>query len=137
MGYAGAVAVRVNPWDLGYQLVPALGAAPREHLAAALGGHARTEPVGALAAHFARLIGTLHAVGSVDDAWLAKKGGKAKPLSVKVSIHGRLRKPSARGAIGIDSAAVSGHGGERCAQAPGAQPFRGRLDQRQPAAAHR
>jgi hypothetical protein len=43
--------------------------------------------VGALAAHFARLIGTLHAVGSVDDAWLAKKGGKAKPLSVKVSIH--------------------------------------------------
>jgi hypothetical protein len=87
MGYAGAVAVRVNPWGLGYQLVPALGAAPREHPAAALGGHARTEPVGALAAHFARLIGTLHAVGSVDDAWLAKKGGKAKPLSVKVSIH--------------------------------------------------
>src|SRR5256885_9365739 len=45
------------------QLAPALGAAPRENLAAALGGHARTEPVGALAAHFARLIGTLHAVG--------------------------------------------------------------------------
>ncbi len=41
MGYAGAVAVRVNPWGLGYQLVPALGAAPREHLAAALGGAMR------------------------------------------------------------------------------------------------
>src|SRR5579863_420086 len=45
---------------LGYQLTPALGAAPREDLAAVLRGHARTEPVGALAAHFARLIGTLH-----------------------------------------------------------------------------
>jgi hypothetical protein len=32
------------------------------------------------------LIGTLHAVGSVNDPWRSKKGGKAKPLSVKVSI---------------------------------------------------
>src|SRR5881398_1615002 len=87
MGYAGAVAVRVNPWFLGYQLAPALGAAPREHPAAALGGHARTEPVGALAAHFARLIGTLHAAGSVRRSVALKKGGKAKPLRVKVSIQ--------------------------------------------------
>src|SRR2546430_9502797 len=87
MGYAGAVAVRVNLWVLGYQLAPALGAPAREHPAAALGGHARTEPVGALAAHFARLIGTLHAVGSVGPSVARKKGGKAKPLSVKVSIR--------------------------------------------------
>src|SRR5256885_6929796 len=75
MGYAGAVAVRVNPWMiLGYQLAPALGAPAREHPAAARGGHARTEPVGALAAHFARLIGTLHAVGSVGRSVARKKG---------------------------------------------------------------
>src|SRR5262249_13612582 len=73
---------------LGYQLVPALGAAAGQHLAAVLGGHAGAEPVGALAPYLARLIGTLHTVGSVCDcARLRKKGGKAKPLSVKVSIR--------------------------------------------------
>lgn len=71
---------------LGYQLTPALGATPREDLAAILGGHACTEPVGALAPHFARLIGTLHTAGSVDRFLATKKGGKAKPLSAKVSI---------------------------------------------------
>src|SRR5579863_5267668 len=59
---------------LGYQLAPALGAPARQHSAAVLGGHARTEPVSALAAHLARLIGTLHTVGSVDDPLLSKKG---------------------------------------------------------------
>src|ERR1700732_529435 len=104
-----------------------------------------------------------------------KKGGKAKPLSAKVSIQrcreNLLREPSARRAIGIDfatfsltftedvaeanargsvaldslhgrvgggasaaaiqylGAAAAGHGGQRCAEAAGAEPLRGRLDQ--------
>jgi hypothetical protein len=42
--------------------------------------------------HFARLIGALHCMGSVDGPWVLKKGGKAKPLSTKVSIESlRLR----------------------------------------------
>jgi hypothetical protein len=73
----------------GYQLAPSLGATPREHFAAVLGRHARTEPMGTLAAHFARLVGPLHGVGSVGKPRLQKKGGKAKPLSAKVSIWGR------------------------------------------------
>src|SRR2546429_2451637 len=59
-GLRGALAAHANLKCLGYQLAPALGAPPREHAAAALGGHARTEPVCALAAHLARLIGSLH-----------------------------------------------------------------------------
>ena len=60
---------------LGYQLVTTLGAPAREHPAAGLGGHARTEPVGALAAHFARLVGPLaHTEGSVERFVAVKKG---------------------------------------------------------------
>src|SRR5271170_3075529 len=77
---------RATAKALGYQLAAALGAAPRQHPAAGLSGHACTEPVGALAAHFARLVGTLHTVGSVERFVATKKGGKAKPLSAKVSI---------------------------------------------------
>jgi hypothetical protein len=36
--------------------------------------------------HFARLIGALHSMSSVNGPWVPKKGGKAKPLSAKVSI---------------------------------------------------
>jgi hypothetical protein len=73
---------------LGYQLAPTLGAPPREHFSAILGSHARTETVGTLAAHFARLISPLHGVGlRFGFPWLQKKGGKAKPLSAKVSIQ--------------------------------------------------
>jgi hypothetical protein len=59
---------------LGYQLAPALGAPARQYFTAALGGHARTEPVSALATHLARLVGPLHRVGSVGNALLSKKG---------------------------------------------------------------
>src|SRR5579871_6262755 len=74
---------------LGYQLVPALGAPTCEHLASVLGRHARTKPVSALATHFARLIGTLgcHCRGLRGSEGWIKKGGKAKPLSAKVSIR--------------------------------------------------
>src|SRR5579862_483529 len=83
-----APAARMPPLVLGYQLAAALGAAPRQHLAAVLGGHACPEPMRTLAPHLARLIGTLHTVGSVGRSGVAdKKGGKAKPLSVKVSIR--------------------------------------------------
>ena len=42
------------------QLPPSLGATTGQHLTAILGRHACPEPVRALAAHLARLIGTLH-----------------------------------------------------------------------------
>src|SRR5579862_518048 len=112
-----------------------------------------------------------------------KKGGKAKPLSAKVSIRplsggGRI-KSSARSTMGIDFApfpskltktsrrrnargsvaldplhghvgggasraaiqylgeAAAGDGRQRRTQASGAEPFRGRVDQRESSAAHR
>jgi hypothetical protein len=71
---------------LGYQLPAALRAAPCQNSPAVLGSHACTEPMCACSTHFARLIGTLHTVGSKDDPGDGKKGGKAKPLTGKVSI---------------------------------------------------
>jgi hypothetical protein len=88
-GSGAAAAARATGELSGYQLAPPLGAPPREHPAAAFGGHARTEPVGALAPHFARLIGPFHGGGSVQLSGGEKKGGKAKPLSAKVSIRVR------------------------------------------------
>src|SRR5262245_34265625 len=86
-GSGAAAAARATLRLSGYQLAPSLGAATREHLAAVLGRHACTEPVCAFATHFARLVGPLHGVGSVERSRLQKKGGKAKPLSAKVSIR--------------------------------------------------
>jgi chromosomal replication initiator protein len=105
------------PQCLGYQLAAALGAPPREYLPAVFGRHARTETVGALAAHFARLIGPLHGVGSAGVQSLQKKGGKAKPLSAKVSIQRGADKPSARRAIGIDFAPFSSTSSQDLAEA--------------------
>ena len=68
------------------ELSTALGAAACQYGAAILRSHTCTEPVGARPPHFARLIGALHSMDSVDGPGVGKKGGKAKPLSAKVSI---------------------------------------------------
>ncbi len=57
-----------------------------------LRGHARAKPVRALTPHFAWLIGALHAMTFASATADAKKGGKAKPLSVKVSIFSLLEQ---------------------------------------------
>jgi hypothetical protein len=74
------------------ELSTALGATAGQNGTAILSRHACTEPVRARTPHFARLIGALHSMGSVNDPWGTKKGVKAKPLSAKVSIDSlRLR----------------------------------------------
>src|SRR6185312_11600617 len=62
-GRPGVAALEVGAFPgpfLRDQLPPPLGATTGEHLTAILGRHACPEPVRALTAHFARLIGTLH-----------------------------------------------------------------------------
>ena len=107
------------------ELSAALGATAGQNGAAVLGGHAGTEPVRARTPHFARLIGALHSMSSVNGPWVPKKGGKAKPLTAKVSIDdsshalratlSRLRRrnrhrayfgASAHAVLGIDCAAL-------------------------------
>ena len=68
------------------QLAATLGAPTRQDPTAMLGGHARAKPVRALSPHFTWLIGALHAMTFASASAGAKKGGKAKPLSAKVSI---------------------------------------------------
>src|SRR5579883_1625662 len=94
------------PSPLGDQLPPPFGAAAGQHLAAVLGRHACPEPVRALAAQLARLIGTLHR-GSRGSVGVPKRGGKAKPLTAKVSIFLSVHESSAQASKGIDSAALS------------------------------
>ena len=88
------------------ELSAALGAAACQYGAAILSSHTCTEPVRARPPHFARLIGALHSMDSVDDPVGIKKGGKAKPLSAKVSIYSLRFTASARAALGIDCAAL-------------------------------
>lgn len=54
----------------------ALGATTRQHPSAALRSHASAEPMCALTPHFARLIGALHTVGSVDGPWVPKRAAR-------------------------------------------------------------
>jgi hypothetical protein len=107
------------------ELSTALGATARQYGAAILCSHTCTEAVRARTPHFARLIGALHSMDSVDGPWGDKKGGKAKPLSAKVSIDNShalsatsqpvaktqpaplcVPEASAHAALGIDCAAL-------------------------------
>ena len=88
------------------ELSTALGAAACQYGATIFRSHACAEPVCARTPHFARLVGALHSMGSVDGSVGIKKGGKAKPLSAKVSIDDSHGNPSACAALGIDCAAL-------------------------------
>jgi hypothetical protein len=58
------------------ELSAALGAAACQYGAAILSSHTCTEPVRARTPHFARLIGALHSMGSVDDPSVSKRAAR-------------------------------------------------------------
>src|SRR6185437_16077229 len=87
-GASAAAAVRSS----GNELLAALGPAPCQDLAAVLRGHACAEPMRALAAYLARLVGALHRRGSVDPQ-VSVQAGQGRAFYPRIVLSLAARSP--------------------------------------------